>query len=172
MILSDIDLRSYIETKRLQIIPFESEIIRENGLDLRIGNNCWRLKEGNGAVFDSRKKNYEGFYDKYTLNPSITLKPHEKILLTTLETIKIPLDLMAFCELRSSYARMGLTIPPTCGDAGFEGQLTIEVSGSTFPVTLYKEDRFMHVVFSKLTTQVTKPYRGVYQHQEGATRPL
>ena len=38
MILSDFDLRNYIKTGRLKIEPFDESIIRENGLDLRLGN--------------------------------------------------------------------------------------------------------------------------------------
>ncbi|HDN75790.1 MAG TPA: dCTP deaminase, partial [Acidilobales archaeon] len=38
MILSDFDLRAYLESGRLRVIPFSDEIIRENGLDLRIGS--------------------------------------------------------------------------------------------------------------------------------------
>jgi dCTP deaminase (EC 3.5.4.13) len=37
MILSDFDLRSYISSGRLYIDPFDPSIVRENGLDLRLG---------------------------------------------------------------------------------------------------------------------------------------
>ena len=37
MILSDTELKRYIESGRLRIEPFEPEVLRENGLDLRIG---------------------------------------------------------------------------------------------------------------------------------------
>ena len=78
---------------------------------------------------------------------------------------------MAFVELRSTYARLGLFIPPTIVDANFEGQLTIELVGGPFPVKLYKGDRFLHIIFAKLTSQVEKPYMGKYQGQRGVTLP-
>jgi len=43
------------------------------------------------------------------------------VLATTLENIAIPDRLMAFCELRSTFARLGISIPPTIVDAGFSG---------------------------------------------------
>jgi deoxycytidine triphosphate deaminase len=36
MILSDFDLRAYLSSGRLRITPFSEEIIRENGVDLRL----------------------------------------------------------------------------------------------------------------------------------------
>ena len=39
MILSDADLRKYIESGKLVVEPFDPEIVRENGLDLRIGQS-------------------------------------------------------------------------------------------------------------------------------------
>jgi dCTP deaminase len=79
---------------------------------------------------------------------------------------------MAFVNLRSSYARIGLTVPPTIIDANFEGQLTIEMIGGEFPVRLYSGERFIHVVFAKLTSPVEKPYSGRYQRQRGIKLPV
>ena len=99
------------------------------------------------------------------------INPREHVLLHTIEYIKLPLDLMGFVNLRSSYARIGLTIPPTIIDANFEGQLTIELVGGDFPVKLYAGDRFIHVVFAKLSSPVEKPYMGRYQGQRGVRLP-
>ena len=43
MILSDFDLESLIKEKRLVIKPFKKDIIRENGLDLRLSNEIAKL---------------------------------------------------------------------------------------------------------------------------------
>jgi len=76
---------------------------------------------------------------------------------------------MAFVNLRSSFARLGLLIPPTIVDAGFEGQLTIELIGSSFPVKLKKGTRFLHLIFDRTLTPVEYPYRSKYQGQRGVT---
>jgi len=39
MILSDADLKRYIREGKLIVEPFDPEIVRENGLDLRIGQS-------------------------------------------------------------------------------------------------------------------------------------
>ena len=169
MILSDLDLWNYINAKRLVIEPFSNEIVRENGVDLRIGRAVARFKK-TGEAFDVRSSNPE---DYFTLEEgdSFVINPHEHVLLHTVEYVKLPTDLMGFVNLRSSYARIGLTIPPTIIDANFQGQLTIELVGSDFPVKLYSGDRFLHVVFARLSSPVENPYSGKYQGQRGVRLP-
>jgi dCTP deaminase len=172
MILADVDLKQYMDSGRLKINPFTGETIRENGLDLRFGKEFAILKRQNDEALDTRGiDNVNRYFDVYTDVPEFVIPPHSRCLTHTLETIELPHDLMGFCELRSSYARSGLSIPPTAVDAGFEGQLTIEITGSSFPVKVYPLDRFLHLVFSKLTNFVTKPYIGNYQKQKGIRLP-
>ncbi len=170
LILSDFDLWNYIRSGRLVVKPFRDDIVRENGLDLRIGRQIARMKPID-RVFDTH--NDENITEFYELEEgeSFIIKPREHVLLHTQEYIKLPLDLMGFVNLRSSYARIGLSIPPTIIDANFEGELTIELLGGEFPVRLYAGDRFLHVVFAKLSSPVDKPYSGRYQGQRGVRLP-
>jgi dCTP deaminase len=171
MILSDSDLRAYIGSGRLLVEPFNESIVRENGLDLRIGDTIARFMKLDRAI-DTRRDDIESFYSTYHVGEDgFTIYPHEHLLIHTLEYIRMPDDLMGFVNLRSSYARIGLTIPPTIIDAGFEGQVVVEVVGGELPVDLYPGDRFIHVVFAKLSKPVEKPYRGVYQGQRGIVLP-
>jgi len=171
MILSDTELKRYIDSGRLRIEPFEPEVLRENGLDLRIGYEVAHLLNTD-EVMDVRETRVEGFYKIEKVgDEGFVIGPREHILTITLEYISLPNDLMAFCQLRSTFARLGLFIPPTIIDAGFEGQLTIELVGGPFPVRIYPGTRFLHVVFSKLTSPVKRPYKGKYQGQRGVTLP-
>jgi dCTP deaminase len=171
MILSDLDLKRHIDSGRLEIIPMCEETIIENGLDLRFGKEFARAK-CDETLFDVRvASNVNKYYQIYSDVSEFVIPPHSRCLSHTLEKVILPKDLMGFCELRSSYARLGLAIPPTIIDAGFKGQLTIEIIGSSFPVKVYPLDRFLHVVFSSLTSPVIKPYTGKYQHQRGIQLP-
>ena len=170
LILSDFDLWNYIRSGRLVIKPFREDVVRENGLDLRIGAKIARMKPVD-EVFDTHNDDeIAKFYDVEE-GDSFVIRPREHVLLHTLEYIKLPLDLMGFVNLRSSYARIGLSIPPTIIDANFEGELTIELIGGEFPIKLYAGDRFIHVVFSKLSSPVERPYSGKYQGQRGIRLP-
>ncbi len=171
MILSDFDLWNYIRSGRLIVEPFSEEIVRENGLDLRLGNEVCELLDTN-EVLDPYNEDVDlSRYYRCWKADEFVIHPYRKYLLTTIEYLKVPPELMAFVELRSTFARLGLFIPPTIIDGGFEGQITVEVQGSTFPVKLRAYTRFLHVVFSKVTSPIMKPYSGRYQGQRGVRLP-
>jgi dCTP deaminase len=57
-----------------------------------------------------------------------------------LEKIRVPHDLVARCEGRSSLGRLGLIIHSTAGfiDPGFEGTITLEMTNiNVLPLQLY-----------------------------------
>jgi dCTP deaminase len=171
VILSDFDLMNYIKSGRLVIEPFSEAIVRENGVDLRLGDEIARLIPSETPLDTNATEMDLSTYFRVERGDSFIIRPYEKVLLTTLERVRLPNDVMAFVELRSSFARLGLTLPPTIVDAGFEGNITLEVEGSAFPIKLHKGQRFAHVIFAKTLNPVERPYRGRYQGQEGVTLP-
>lgn len=170
MILSDFDLKNYIKSGRLIIEPFDEIIVRENGLDLRLGNEICELLSLNEVLDPFHETDLNKYYRCWKFS-EVIIKPFGIYLLATTEYIKVPPELMAFVELRSTFARLGLSIPPTIIDGGFEGQITIELHGSTFPIKLKANTRFLHVVFSKVASPIEKPYSGKYQGQRGVRLP-
>ncbi|EWG06442.1 MAG: deoxycytidine triphosphate deaminase [Candidatus Aramenus sulfurataquae] len=170
MVLSDRDIKNYIHEKKLVITPLSSDTVRENGVDLKVGDQIARfLKLAEPVDVDNPEEIKKAYV--VTHGHEFIIGPHEHVLLTTLEYVKMPNDLVGFVNLRSTFARLGLFIPPTIIDAGFEGQITIELVGSEFPVRLKKGTRFIHVIFAKTTTPVENPYRGKYMGQTGVTLP-
>jgi deoxycytidine triphosphate deaminase len=170
MILSDFDLRSYISSGRLYIDPFDPSIVRENGLDLRLGKGFCELVETSEVLDPYSLADLNMFYRCSEAN-EIMLKPWGRYLLHTLEYIRLPPELVGFVELRSTLARLGLLIPPTIIDGGFEGELTIEVQVPPFPIKLRPGTRFLHIILAKVSTPIEKPYRGTYQGQRGVRLP-
>lgn len=172
MILAKNDLIKHIEAGEIVIEPFDKSIIRENGVDLRIGDEAAVLMN-NPEPLDPEnldRMDLTQYYKIVKVDKELVLQPYMKILVTTLEYIKVPTFIAGLVELRSTFARLGLSIPPTIIDAGFEGQITLEVHGGAFPVILRKGLKFAHIVFIKLTTE-TEPYRGKYFRQKGVTLP-
>ncbi len=85
----------------------------------------------------------------------------------TAEVIEMPDDLMAFVEIRSTWARSGFFLPPTIIDAGFCGNITLEIlKVGTAEIPIGKP--FAHIVFAKLSSP-SLPYRGKYDGQRGIT---
>jgi len=168
MILGDRDLRYYLEKGWIKIDPLQEDTVRENGVDLRVGEEIARFVKTD-RVFDP--DNPDSSFFQIEKGEEFIIQPYEHVLLTTEELVKLPDDVMAFVNLRSSFARLGLFIPPTIVDAGFEGQVTIEVVGSSFPIKLKTGTRFIHLIFARTLTPVEHPYQGKYQGQKGVTLP-
>ncbi len=172
MILSRRDLLEAIAKGYIVIEPFDEEVVRENGVDLRIGDEVAVLLNNPTPIDpdDLSGCDLSEYYKVVKIDDSFVLQPYMKVLVSTMEYIRMPDDVAGFVELRSTFARLGLSVPPTIVDAGFEGQLTLEVHGGAFPVVLRRGMRFAHVVFMKLLSR-TEPYRGKYQGQRGVTLP-
>lgn len=171
MILSDFDLKTYIREGRLKIDPLYDDTIQQNGVDLHLAGEIGlpRLDKG---ILDLAKHDPREWFRIERSENGITIPPKTSALFTTIEVVEMPDDLMAICGLRSTIARLGFTSPTTYVDAGFKGQLTIEVYWShDFPIRVYPGIRFLHVIFLKCLNKVEKPYRGVYQWQEGVRPP-
>ncbi|RSN77764.1 MAG: dCTP deaminase [Thermoproteota archaeon] len=169
--LSDRDLMEYIKLGWLKINPLYEDSIQQNGVDMRIGEEIALPKQG--GIYDIKSSKAEDFFSvKRIPDEGIVIEPMTSFLLHTEERITLPPDVMAICGIRSTIARMGFIAPVTYVDAGFDGQLTIELFWSkNYPVRIYKGIRFLHVVFSKTTGVVLRPYTGVYQGQSGVRLP-
>lgn len=174
MALSEFDLKSYLHFNRLKIEPYAEDLVRENGIDFRFSNEFKPLKSTD-EVFDTHmkytKEELSKFYEDTIVADKFTIKPHQRVLVKTMEYITMPKDLMGFCNLRSTYARLGTYIAPTGINAGWRGHLVIQMEGGEFPIVLNKGDRFLHVIFAKLSTPVEKGYEGLYQDQKEIVLP-
>ncbi len=175
MILSDFDLNNFIKDKRLIVKPFDKEIIRENGLDLRLSSEVARHNNKKDRNYIIDPSDEETLRNEYVIekNPKgIIVGPGNQVLLSTIEFLGLPDNLVGFVELRSTWARHGLFIPPTIIDAGFAGTITLEVfNSSKFPMLLRPGVRFAHVIFATTLNRVKNAYKGRYLNQRGVKLP-
>lgn len=171
MILSDRDIRALLALGELVIDPLRGDTVRENGVDLRLSREFCRLRERRDVVLDPAEPGDPSEYYECFEADSVVVGPHERLLAATEETVGLPGYLAALVGLRSTWARTGLWVPPTVVDAGFHGQIVVEIVGSSFPVKLRAGQRFLHLVFVRLATPAEKPYAGDYQGQRGVRLP-
>ncbi len=174
MILSDFDIFGQIESGRLTIKPFEKETVRENGMDFRLANEiAHHVDHGKDFVLDPTDSEHVAETYKVTKNArNLIISPGEQVLLSTKEEIGMPDDLVGFVELRSTWARHGLSMPPTIIDAGFHGTITLEVSNNApYKIRLNPSTRFAHIIFIKTNSKVAGAYKGRYQGQKGIKLP-
>ncbi|MEM1584097.1 MAG: dCTP deaminase [Nitrososphaerota archaeon] len=173
MILSDREILDYI-TRGWLVKPgsdvIENNLVGSNSLDLRIGSKIIRLRSRKEIIDPDE---IDEMHDYYILEEGeeFIIEPRESLLLTSLEYLKLPTNIMGFVSLKSTYARLGLSIPPTIVNAGSEGELTIELIGGPFPIKIRRGARIIQIVFVKLSSPAEKPYRGRYFNQKGPTLP-
>jgi dCTP deaminase len=157
------------------IEPLSEDTIQQNGIDLKTSNEiAMGVCRNDVTCMDATSsEEIKKFYEIIKSDDRhFVLSPLHHYLLSTREHLELPNDLMGFCGLRSTFARLGFVSPLTIIDAGFKGTLTIEVFyGGGAPIRIPVGCRFLHVVFAKLATQVDAPYRGHYQNQRGIELP-
>lgn len=168
MILGNGDIKEYLEQGKLGITPLSEDTIRENGVDLRIGDEIIRFADMGSTIKISDKDAVAAISKKEKVSGSFVLNANEKILVKIKERVKMPNDIIGFCNLRSTFARLGISIPPTIVDAGYGGDLTIGVSGGAVPIEIKVGTRFLHLVFSTTRSEVKGAYSGKYQNSDGA----
>ena len=162
MILSDVDLRILREQK---CFP-ETCYIGPSSVDLTLSPSYAKLT----SVVRIINPENELVYDKFT-SDRYKMNPHEFILASTNEYIRVPEDMAAYVEGRSSIGRLGLQVQ-NAGfiDPGFEGQITLELKNqSGMELILYEGLRICQLVYVKLSSKVDTPYQGKYNKQLGAT---
>lgn len=175
MILSDYDLENLINGNRLVVRPYDKEILRENGLDLRLADEIGyhNTKLGKDFILDpTNPKHIKDVYIVEKGKKELIIRPQTRVLLSTMEYVEMPDNLVGFVELRSTWARHGLFMPPTIIDAGFAGTITLEVFNSnSFGIKLVPSVRFAHVIFATTLNRVKNTYAGEYHGQRGVRLP-
>ncbi len=165
-ILSDTDIKNYLDKGKIIIHPLEDpEIqIQPSSVDLRIGNEFKGFRIIRKPVIDPMdKSDLESYMESFYLDEGepFIIHPGEFALATTYETVKLPNDLVARVEGRSSMGRLGITMHVTAGyiDPGFHGKITLEISNiGKMPVALYTGQRVCQIVFETMTSQSERPY--------------
>lgn len=167
MILSDGTIKKYLKQGELKIEPIIEEQIQPASVDLRLGNHFLKVDEN---TIESMSLDKEIKYLEFTSN-EVIIPPHSFLLATTLEYIKLPNNLTAFVEGRSSIGRIGLFIQNAGWvDPGFEGEITLELyNANRLPIKLTAGRRVCQLVFAEMDQEAISPYNGKYQKQKSAT---
>jgi len=164
-ILNEREIISRLSKGDLVITPIINyrRQIGPTSIDLRLGTEFRIFKVSMFTHLEPKEKKeiVKNKVIKYTekvklqmMNPFI-LHPDEFVLASTLEYMKLPLDLAGRLEGRSSWGRIGLQIHSTAGfvDPGFEGILTFELQNvGRVPILLYAGLRIAQICFYNCKT--------------------
>jgi dCTP deaminase len=146
--------------RRIIITPLlkPEEQFGPTSVDLRLGTDFQVMRRTNLTHMDLMKDPEELSRDMHRHMEHVKVKPTEPFILhpgefalaSTLEYVRVPLDLAARLEGRSTWGRLGLQIHATAGfvDPGFQGALTFELSNvSNIPLPLYPGVRISQICF-------------------------
>lgn len=179
MILSDRDLRARIESGDIGIDPLDDpELqIQPASVDLRLARSFVVYQLPHVPCIDARDpSSVTGYTQQIDIaeGEAFVLHPGEFALGSTVERIRVPNDLVARVEGRSSIGRLAIVVHATAGfvDPGFEGEITLELANlGRCGVKLYPGMRISQMVFHTMTSPAERPYgaaRGSkYQGQVG-----
>lgn len=167
MILSDKTLQEMITKKELMIEPLQPNSIQPASVDCHLGRHFLVVEDRVTHMIDMETEIPYREYD----GDEIIIPPQSFLLATTEEYIKLPDNLTAFVEGRSSIGRIGLFIQNAGWvDPGFEGQITLELfNANSLPIRLRAGRRICQLVFCRMDQAALNPYRGKYQGQRKAT---
>lgn len=164
-ILSDKTIKEYLEEGKIVIDPLKNEQqIQPSSVDMRLGDEFKVFKVIRKPYIDPKDEEDIAEYMESSTVPegeAFIIHPNEFALATTQEYVKVPDDLVARVEGRSSMGRLGVTMHVTAGyvDPGFEGRITLEISNiGAMPVALYPGQRVCQLVFETMTTPAELPY--------------
>jgi len=180
-ILSDKDIKKYLKESKIIIDPLIDieKQVQPSSVDLRIGNEFKGFKIIKKPFIDPKdSEDLDSYMDSMYMDndEAFIIHPNEFALATTFETVKVPDDLVARVEGRSSMGRLGITMHVTAGyiDPGFEGKITLEISNiGKMPVALYPGQRACQIVFETMTSPAERPYGHPERDSKymGQTRP-
>lgn len=179
MILSDADLKKRLERGDLVVEPIDDPDlqIQPASIDLRLGQAFVLYRQPLVPFLDARDaESVERHVERIEVpdDEGFILQPGAFALGTTIERVRVPPDLVARVEGRSSIGRLAVVVHATAGfiDPGFEGQITLELSNlGRCAVKLYPGMRISQIVFHEMKSPAERPYgstRGSkYQGQSG-----
>lgn len=178
MVLSDRDIKKSLTDKRIIIKPYP-DLKKQLGscsIDLRLGNTFRVFDVSQFPYIDPAKKDYSNEITKVIRvdrDGSFMIQPGDFVLAVTLESVKIPADLMGRLEGRSSLGRLGLVVHSTASifDPGWDGKPVLELGNlGRMAIRLTCGMRICAMTFEELSSPAT-PYtqrvQAKYKFQQG-----
>lgn len=168
MILSDSEIIKRLDSWNIQLTPtnwivYDDRQVWPASLDFRLWNVFKSYKRDNLTVIDPKL----GVDPKHVETirvpdwEAFILHPRQFVLWVTREKIKLPNDLVARCEWRSSIWRLGVIIHSTAWfiDPWFEWTITLEITNiNEVPIALYPWMRIWQFAFELLEWDVINSY--------------
>jgi len=175
-ILTKHEILNLLASGDLEIEPFSENMLEDTEINLRLSSNYAIIKNSDSILDLSSKRSFtkkniivDTFYEVLK-NDSYIINPHQKVLIESLEFVKLPKNVKARIELRSTFSRLGFMTPPTTIAPGFKGTIMFRLDGSSLPIKIGKNVSIFKITL-ETTASETNGYNGIYQNQTKITLP-
>lgn len=162
------EIEELIEEKKLFIRPLmDNSQVGELGIDFRLGYDFLVSIQGREAFINASKndwidggnqRNIHQFFQatRRQIGETFILHPHQTALAVSLEYVKLPRDCFMEFFMRSSYARLGITIS-TMTQPGFCGCISLELTNNNNnPINLTVGSRIAQGIIYRIPKDI--PY--------------
>ena len=153
--------------------PVISYGVSSYGYDLRVSNRFRIFTNVYGTVVDPKAFDPKGFVEVQT--DVCLIPPNSFVLALSVETFRIPRNVLTLCVGKSTYARCGIIVNVTPFEPGWEGRAVLEISNTTpLPAKVYANEGLAQVLFFEGNAPCQTSYadrKGKYQHQNGIKLP-
>jgi dCTP deaminase len=161
-VLSDGTIRRLVAEGRVAIEPWDPGMVQPASVDLRLGDS-FRVFHNHLAPAIDLDAPPARLTELIEIAPgnSFVIHPGEFVLGATLEQVRLPDDVVARIEGKSSLGRLGLIVHATAGfvDPGFAGTLTLEITNLTrIPIILWPGKPIAQLSFMALDRPAERPY--------------
>ena len=174
MVLSDRDIKKYVQEGKIDISP-QPDFKKQLGscsLDLHLGSVFKSFKSSKYPYLDLKQNiNFEELMEEIQVEEdggAFILQPKSFVLAMTRESFRLPDDLMARLDGRSSLGRLGVVVHSTAArfDPGWEGKAVMELGNlGIMPVVLYSGMRICALTFETLSSPSEVPYGKDKKHK-------
>lgn len=166
MVLSDKDIRKYIDIGKIKITPKPNleEQLGSCSIDFHLGHIFKIFNHSKYPYIDPRNSSLSSDIMKEIFVPegeAFIMRPGEFCLTTTVENLAISNDILGRLEGRSSLGRIGIIVHSTAArfDPGWDGKPVMELGNiGMMPVALYPGMRVCSFTFEQVSSPVDKPY--------------
>ena len=162
MILSDGTIRRLINEGSIGLEPITKDQIQPGSVDVRLDRKFRVFRNHTAVCVDP----YDPPTDLTEVveiadGEAFVLRPGEFVLGSTIEHIRLPDDLVARVDGKSSIGRYGILVHATAGfiDASFTGNVVLELSNvSSLPFKLWPGMKIGQISFMRLDQPAERPY--------------
>jgi dCTP deaminase len=170
-VLSDEQIFQKLISKEITIHPIlDLKQIQGAKIDLRLGNDVYRIKHFEQPYYDPRLCDQQVDYGEYRHigfckseeQKGFILQPGDFAIAPLFERIRLPSNIVGRLDGRSSLGRLGLIIHATAGgiDPGYTGVVSCELSNlGKVPVALHPLQRIAALTLETLDEAAVVTYQ-------------